>query len=82
MSLKSELCLVLEDVLRLATLLCHGECVHPAPHVEEDDIPVRTVVTLNKRLNVVIDIVINVSVAEHTLSDHIIDKVSLVRLQI
>ena len=43
---------MLEDVLRLATLLRHGEGVHPAPHVEEDDVPDRTVATLNKTPNV------------------------------
>ena len=74
--------LVLEEVLRLATLLRHGEGVHPAPHVEEDDVPVRTVITLDDWLNVVDDIMVDVSVAEHTLPDHFIDKVSLVGLQV
>ena len=72
--------LVLKHVLGLATLLRHGVGVHPAPHVEEDNIPVRTVVTLYDGLNIVIGIMVDVSVTEHTLSYNFIDKVSLVRL--
>ena len=71
--------LVLQDVLRLATLLRQGEGVHPAPHVEEDHISVWAEVALDHRLRVIM-VVVNVSVVEDALANHLVYETSLIGL--
>ena len=69
----------LEHLLGLATLLRQGEGVHPAPHVEEDHISVWAEVALDHRLRVIM-VVVNVSVVENALANHLIYETSLIGL--